>query len=168
MQHHRTSEPSPSVKCLDGSILGLLVDRDQQRPWSASEITRAIGRHTSLLTSLERLRRAGLLHRWDDLISATNAAVHFHDITQSRDLDSEHEWDIERRVLEALLTSSENGKKWLSEKKVWRVLRATKRCHRVAITDALDSLDGTGLVDRCHYLVTPSNAAVRLDQIMTL
>jgi hypothetical protein len=168
MQRHRTSERSPSAKCLDGSILGLLVSREQQRPWSAHEIVRAIGRNVSVLISLESLRRAGLVHRWEDFASATNAAVHFHDITQTRDSDSQHEWDIEHRVLDVLLTASKDGKKWLPEKKVWRVLRARQRRDRLAINDALDRLDGAGLVDSCHYLVKPSDAAIRLDQIMTL
>lgn len=155
MQHHRTPDRPSSAKCLDGSILELLVGRDQQRPWSDNEIIRAIGENVSVLISLESLRRAGLIHRWDDLVSATNAAVHFHDITQTRDQDSQHEWDTEHRVLTVLLTSSEYGKKWLPEKKIWRVLRATKRRQRLAITDALSRLNGTGLVDRCQYLITP-------------
>lgn len=89
-------------------------------------------------------------------------------ITQARDCGSRHEWDTEHQVLEVLLTSSEGAKKWLTEKKIWRELRATKRRDRLAITDALNRLNGASLVDRCHYLVTPSNAAVRFDQIMTL
>ncbi len=168
MQHHRTPDRPPNAERLDGAILELLVNRDQQRPWSENEITRAIGRNVSALISLEGLRRAGLIHRWHDFVSATNAAVHFHEITHTWDHDSQHEWNTERQVMEILLTWSEGGKKWLSEKKIWRELRATKRRQRLAITDALNRLDGAGLVDRCHYLVTPSNAAVRFDQIIVL
>ncbi len=166
MQHHRTPDLSSSAKCLDGPILGLLVGRDQQRPWSINELVRTIGQTASVLISVESLRRAGLVHRWDEFVSATNAAVHFHDITQTRDDDSQHEWHTEHQALEILLAASEDGKMWLPEKKIWRVLRATKRHQRLAITDALNRLNGAGLVDRCHYLVTPSHAAVRFDQIM--
>lgn len=168
MQHHRTPDKASSTERLEGVILGLLVDRDQQRPWSVNEIARATGSQIHALIGIERLCRHGLIHRWESFVSATNAAVHFHDLMHSYDRDSRHEWDIEHRVLTVLLTSSECGKKWLPEKKIWRVLRATKRRQRLAITDALNRLNGTGLVDRCQYLVIPSNAAVHLDQIMTL
>lgn len=168
MRHHRTPEWAPGSERLDGTILGLLVDRDQQRPWSEDEIARAIGGHTPVLNSLERLHRAGLIHRWDEFVSATNAAVHLHDITQYGDCASQHEWVVEHRVLELLLTASEDDENLLSEKKIWRVLRATKKCRRLAITDALSHLDGAGLVDRCDQLVTASDTAIRFDRIMTL
>ncbi len=167
MQHHRTPEWAPGSERLDGTILGLLVDRDQQRPWSEDEIARAIGGHTPVLNSLERLHRARLVHRWDEFASATNAAVHLHNITQSCDCDSQHEWDVEHRVLELLVTASDD-ENLLSEKKIWRVLRATKTCRRLAITDALSRLDGAGLVDRCDQLLTASDTTIRFDQIMAL
>ena len=168
MQHHRTQEWAPGSERLDGMILGLLVGHDQQRPWSEDEITRAIGGHTPVLNSLERLHRARLIHRWDEFVSATNAAVHLQDITQSCDCASQHEWDIEHRVLELLLAASDDDENLLSEKRIWRVLRATKKCRRLAITDALSRLDGAGLVDRCDQLASASDTTIRFDQIMTL
>jgi hypothetical protein len=168
MQHHRTPDKASSTERLEGIILGLLVDRDQQRPWSVNEIARATGSQIHALTGIERLCRHGLIHRWESFVSATNAAVHFHDLMHSYDRDSRHEWDIEHQILEVLLTASGDSTKWLTDKEVRKALRATRRYHKLTITDALNRLDGAGLVDRRKFLVTPSDPAVHFNQIMTL
>lgn len=42
MHHQGIQEGSDDLAHLDRAILGLVLDIDQQRPWSEAEITRAI------------------------------------------------------------------------------------------------------------------------------
>jgi len=69
-----------SIECeahayLDRAVLGLLLDIDKQRPWSEAEIAREISTPGHVPASLKRLRTAGLIHRWNDLVTASRAAV---------------------------------------------------------------------------------------------
>jgi hypothetical protein len=57
----------------DRATLGLLLDRDNQRPWSVAEVERVIGSATT--DSLNRLCWAGLIHRLGGFVWATRASL---------------------------------------------------------------------------------------------
>ena len=166
MHKQRISEGSEEPTRLDGVILNLLVSEDTQRPWTEAEIARAINTPGHLPTALKRFRMAGLIHRWNDLVSASRPAVRFHEITQSVDPHSERERHEDRSVLEFLLSDADENRP-LSDKEVGRALGA-KKGHELVAINALDRLEGAGLVDRRANLAVASEAARRFDQIMTL
>ena len=61
-------QPNP-----DRAILGMLVDRDAQRPWSEDEIERETGSGTK--DCLHVLYAAGLIHRFGGFVWASRAAL---------------------------------------------------------------------------------------------
>ena len=83
MPDQRSSVESEANACLDKAVLELMLDPDRQRPWSEAEIARTISTPGNVPASLKRLRIAGLVHRWNDLATASHPAVRFHEITQS-------------------------------------------------------------------------------------
>jgi hypothetical protein len=85
MLDQRSSTESEAHAYLDRAVLGLMLDIDQQRPWSEAEIAREISTPGHVPASLKRLRTAGLIHRWNDLVTASRSAVRAHEITQSAD-----------------------------------------------------------------------------------
>ena len=91
MPDNRSSTESEAHALLDQAVLQLMLDRDRQRPWSEAEIARMISTPGHVPASLKRLRTAGLIHRWNDLATASHAAVYFHEITQSIDPAAEGE-----------------------------------------------------------------------------
>lgn len=145
-------------------ILGLLVG-EYRHPWAVGEIEREIGGESSNVPpAIDRLKEAGLLHSWDELVCPTHASMHAHEIMQSEDAASalEHGW--ERRVFVLLLASTDG----LPEHKVLRELAAQDDAAQLAVTDALNRLDGAGLVDRRDGRAAASQAGVRFDRTMTL
>ncbi len=65
-----------AIECqnqLDSVVLSLLIVRNNHRPMSVQEIEREIGKDT--VDSLHRLHSRGLIHRLDDFVWATRAAV---------------------------------------------------------------------------------------------
>lgn len=166
---HKQSIPEGSEEStrLDRTILNLLVNEDTQRPWTEAELARAIDTPGHVPTALKRLRVAGLIHRWNDLVSAARPAVRFHEITQSVDPDSEHECHHDCALLELLLSDADENRP-LTDKEIRRALGASKKGRKLDTLDALDRLDGAGLVDRRAGLAVASEAARRFDHIMTL
>jgi hypothetical protein len=73
MQQQRTCTPADEDTMIDAAVLGLLIHRDDQRPWSKDEIDREIGQNS--IDSLNRLYGAGLLHRLKGFFWATRAAI---------------------------------------------------------------------------------------------
>lgn len=61
-------QPNP-----DRAMLGVLLDRDAQRPWSEDEIEREIG--SGATDCLNTLYAAGLIHRLGGFVWATRAAL---------------------------------------------------------------------------------------------
>jgi hypothetical protein len=70
-------QPSPSageqMDQLDRSLLSTLTSDESHRPWSVAEIEREIATDPS--AALNRLARAGLIHRLGDFVWATRPAV---------------------------------------------------------------------------------------------
>ena len=75
MQHQPTPTLAEQDKITDAGILGLLIHRDNQRPRSVEEIEREIGDPVAVADSLSRLYGGGLIHRLDDFVWATRAAL---------------------------------------------------------------------------------------------
>lgn len=59
----------------DGTILMLLTDTDEQRPWSVEEVIREYGKRGDAIDALARLYGVGLIHRHDEYVWATRAAL---------------------------------------------------------------------------------------------
>ncbi len=56
-------------------VLGLLLASDSQRPWSVAEIERERGEHMGPSTRWQAFTLAGLVHRCDEFVFATRAAL---------------------------------------------------------------------------------------------
>jgi DNA-binding HxlR family transcriptional regulator len=59
----------------DGMLLAILLDSDQPGLWSINEVVRALGSRITVEDSLMRLERDGLIHRLDQYVFPTRAAV---------------------------------------------------------------------------------------------
>ncbi len=168
MPDNRSSIDSEAHVPLDQAVLQLMLDLDRQRPWSESEIARMISTPGDVTASLARLRSAGLIHCWSDLATATHAAVYFHEITQSLDSTAEGEHHDDSAVLNSLIARANDDEGPLSEEEIGRALDAGKRRLKTRIVDALDRLDGAGLIERHDGRFIASEVAMYLDRILTL
>jgi len=168
MQKHRTPEGLEEHACIDQAVLDLMLDLERQRPWAEDEIARAISTPGDVRDSLRRLRASKLIHRWNDLALASHPAVRFHEITQGGDPASAEERHYDKAVLEGLLVRSADGEGPRSEQQIHDAFGAKKQKKRLAITDALNRLDGAGLIERRGGRSIPSEIARRLDELMTL
>lgn len=63
-------------------VLDLLLDADEQRPWSVSDLVRELGnRPVDVADAIDALHCAGLIHRTsDDFVFVTRAAAYFERI----------------------------------------------------------------------------------------
>ncbi|HEV3321409.1 MAG TPA: hypothetical protein VG147_04360 [Solirubrobacteraceae bacterium] len=168
MLDQRSSTESEAHAFLDRAILGLLLDDDKQRPWSEAEIAREITAPGHVPASLKRLRTGGLVHRWNDLVTATRSAVRSHEITQSGDPTSAEERHHDKAVLESLLVRASDGQRPLSEDELCEAFGAEETQQKLAITDALNRLDAAGLIERRGGRAIASEVAAYFDRIMTL
>jgi hypothetical protein len=75
MRDERTPTPTEEDARIDSAVLGLLLDPEEQRPWSDHELAREIGDDVATTDSLARLSGAGLIHRHDGFAWATRAAL---------------------------------------------------------------------------------------------
>ena len=170
MHKHRTPEGLTEHACIDRAVLNLMLDLDRQRPWAEDEIARTLSVPGDVRNSLRSLRACKLIHRWNDLAVASHPAVRFHEITQPGDDLSpgdarECHWD--QAVLESLLVRSADGEGPRTEQQTYEAFGARKQ-KRLAIADALDRLDGAGLIERRGGRSIASEVARRLDELMTL
>ena len=168
MHKHRTPEGLEEHALIDRAVLNLMLDLDKQRPWAEDEIARAISFPGDVRDSLRRLRASRLIHRWNDLATASRPAVRYYEITQGSDPDSADERHHDKAVLEGLLVRSADGEGPRSEEQIFEAFGARKRKQRIAITDALNRLDEAGLIDRRGGRAIASEVARRLDELMTL
>jgi predicted transcriptional regulator len=80
MPHEQRRRPNYAN---DWSVLALLLDEDEQRPWSIQEIIRAIGSATIVADAIANLDAAGLVHRTrDNFVFVTHAAADYRDIVE--------------------------------------------------------------------------------------
>ncbi len=169
MLDQRSSTESEAHAYLDRAVLGLMLDIDQQRPWSEAEIAREISTPGHVPASLKRLRTGGLVHRWNDLVTATRSAVRFHEITQSGDPASAEERHHDKAVLESLLVRASEGQRPISEEELYEAFGAKQTQQKLlAITDALNRLDAAGLIERRGGRAIASEVSSYFDHIMTL
>jgi predicted transcriptional regulator len=59
----------------DQRVLGLLLEPDNQRPWSTDELLREVGDRIVMADSLARLYAAGLIHRLGEFVWPTRPAL---------------------------------------------------------------------------------------------
>lgn len=167
MLDQRSSLESEAHACLDHAVLRLILDTD--RPLSEAEIARAIDVPGHVPDSLKRLRRAGLIHRWNDLATPSHPAVRLHAITQSSDEDGAGAADCrcERAVLEVLLRSASDGERPLSAEQLHDALNARKRKQQARINAALERLDAAGLIERRGGQSIAAEVAMYFEHLMT-
>jgi hypothetical protein len=60
---------------IEQAIHGLLIYREEQRPWSIHEIELELGSSLAVEDSLRRLQGVGLLHRCGEFVWASRAAL---------------------------------------------------------------------------------------------
>ena len=63
---------------------------------------------------------------------------------------------------------SADGQGPITEQQTYKAFGARKKKKRLAIDDALNRLDGAGLIERRGGRAIPSEVAQRLDELMTL
>jgi hypothetical protein len=152
MHTHRTPERLKEHALLDRAVLNLMLDSERQRPWAEDEIARELNVPGDVRESLRRLRACKLIHRWNDLAVAAHAAVRYHEISQAVEKDmtpgdrEERHW--EHAVLEGLIVRAVDGQGPRSLQQTYEAFGATKRKRKLKIADALDRLEGAGLVER--------------------
>ncbi|MEX1141380.1 MAG: hypothetical protein WEB79_03605 [Thermoleophilaceae bacterium] len=72
MHDQRTPTPAERDDQIDGAILAFLLDRPALR--AADEVAREVGDEIAAADGLGRLARAGLIHRLDRFVFASQAA----------------------------------------------------------------------------------------------
>jgi HD-GYP domain-containing protein (c-di-GMP phosphodiesterase class II) len=71
-----TAPQDAPILVIEARILDRLTDWEDQHPWSVEELTRALGYRLTVEAALRNLDSLGLIHRCDDLIFPTRAALH--------------------------------------------------------------------------------------------
>lgn len=167
MFDQRSSLESEAHACLDNAVLRLILGTG--RPLSEAEIARAIDVPGHVPDSLKRLRRAGLIHRWNDLATPSHPAVRLHAITPSNGEGGAGTQGCrrERAVLEVLLRSASGGERPLSAEQLHDALNARKRKPQARISAALDRLDAAGLIERRGGQSIAADVAMHFEQLMT-
>ena len=75
MQHETNPAREGGASRALQTVLGLLLVRDDQRPWSIAELELEIGDQTTVADAVAQLRGEGLLHQHGDFVFASRAAV---------------------------------------------------------------------------------------------
>jgi hypothetical protein len=163
-----SSTESETRARLDKAVLLIVLDSRLQRPISEAEVARIVRTPGYVSTSFKRLRAAGLIHRWNDLATATHAAAYYHQITQCANPESRQERHADRTVLGSLLVRGDYGQRPLSEQDLWDVFSAGKKKQKLRITHALDRLDAAGLIERRGGQSVASEVAIAIDRLLTL
>ncbi|HTB49384.1 MAG TPA: hypothetical protein VK701_00270 [Solirubrobacteraceae bacterium] len=128
------------------------------RPLAEYEIAREVGVPGDVSIALKRLRTSRLVHRWNDLVTPSLAAVRFIEVMRPEDVDlALIEGRRDQSVLETLL--GEDGSP-MSERSLTD--------DDEAAVEALERLDAAGLADRRAGLVVASEPARRFALLLTL
>ncbi len=167
--HDQSSSPESEAQArLDQAVLQIMLDVERQRPISEVEVARIVSTPGHVPASLKRLRVAGLIHRWNDLATASHAATYYHEITQHTDPASTHEHHADKAVLESLIVRGNDGQRPLTEQDLWDAFSARKKKQKLRIADALDRLEAAGLIERRGGRSIASEVARTLDRILSL
>ena len=137
-----------------------MLDIDEQRPWAEDEIARAIGVPGDVRDSLRRLRASRLIHRWNDLATASRPAVRYREPTQAGDPDSAHDAATTKpssKVCSCAAPTAANAPRNRFARRTARVNASAARDHRRA-EPAGDSV----LIERRAGRSIPSEVAQRL------
>jgi DNA-binding response OmpR family regulator len=113
------------------------------------------------------LRRAGLIHRWNDLATPSRPAVRLHEISQSKSESPADDDRCESAVLTTLLRRTTAGEAPLTDAQVHDALSARKRKQQTRIGAALHRLDAAGLIERRGEQSIASEVAMHFDHLMT-
>jgi hypothetical protein len=167
MHDQSSSLESEAHAYLDKAVLQIMLDNERQRPISETELARIVSTPGHVPVSLKRLRVGGLIHRWNDLATASHAAVYYHEITQRTDPNSRHEHVWDSAVLESLIVRGNDGQGPLTVEQLWHAFGGKKK-QKNAIIDALDRLEAAGLIERRAGRSIASEVAKTLDRILSL
>ena len=74
MQDETSQNASEEDERAQKAVLGLLLQPNDQRPWSVAEIERELG-EIEVTDAIAALHAAGLLHRCGEFVFASHAAV---------------------------------------------------------------------------------------------
>ncbi len=78
---HPNHPPIDGEAHAEWGVLNLLIDEDNQRPWSIDEIIRERGNRLDALDAIDRLHATGLIHKTGDgFVFATRAAIRYSQI----------------------------------------------------------------------------------------
>lgn len=77
-----TPDPRAESEKAERGILFLLLNSEQQRPWSVNEVAREYGDRMTAIDALANLNGIGLIHRMGDFVFATRAAIRFDQINR--------------------------------------------------------------------------------------
>jgi hypothetical protein len=158
---------------LDRAVLEQMLDPERQRPRSEDELDRTLSLPGDVRESLRRLRACKLIHRWNDLSVAAHAAVRFNELThadadESLAVGDRKERGADRAVLDILLVRSADGQGPVTAAQLYEAFGAKKEKKRLEVDDALDRLQGDGLIERRGGRSIVSEVARRLDELLTL
>ncbi len=81
MQDQISPTPAEEEKRVDAAILGWLLSDQVRAPVSVDEVGREIDEGLAVTDSLDRLYGAGLVHRLDEFVFATQAARHVAELS---------------------------------------------------------------------------------------
>jgi hypothetical protein len=173
MHTHRIPEGLKEHALLDRAVLEQMLDPDRQRPRSEDELDRTLRLPGDVRESLRRLRTCKLIHRWNDLSIAAHAAVRFNELTHAAADEDLAEGDrkergADRALLETLLARSADGQAPATAHQLYEAFGAKKQKKRLTVDDALDRLQGDGLIDRRGGRAIASDVARRLDELLTI
>jgi hypothetical protein len=166
MCDHRTPELSEENARLDQAVLNLLFGAERQRPWSTTEIARMLSTPGHVPASIERLRTAGSSTAGASWRAPRTPPCASSSSRSSANATCAEEHHTENAVLESVLVRTEKHGRLVPELKIHRAFGAKKNKHKLAITDALISLEAAGLIERRSEHVIASEVARRLDQMM--
>ncbi|MHB1569364.1 MAG: hypothetical protein ACYC0H_09180 [Solirubrobacteraceae bacterium] len=160
MPGHRSPDGLSEAARVQHAILNLILDPDRQRPLSDKEIARLIGDAAATEAALAELYKAEIIHRWQQLISATHPAVRYHELAHKRSENSENRHD--HLLLELLLEDPEHGH---DEATLAGTLAAEDPKLEIDALDALDRLDRAGLIERRGQDIHPARVTLGLDAL---
>jgi hypothetical protein len=80
MQAQPTLTPAEADDQADASVLALLIEDDNQRPWAVDEVLRELGDELAATDALARLQAGGVIHRLEGFVFPARAALYYHRI----------------------------------------------------------------------------------------